>query len=148
MYDLLNIAGKNQLREEDSSVGRLLYLPFILDQMNLSLKRANLIIAEHVLIRELNSDTRQILNCSLRESSIIYERIAEKFKPTIPLDLVSLEKGVINKLKLLLGELEGDLPMHAQSIHEVFYFFCILFFKYFIYLDGVTSWTSAKRTIA
>lgn len=107
-------------------------LPFILDQIEFSLKRANLVIAEHILIRESKSNTtQQILNCSLRESSFIYEKIAKKFKPTIPLDLVSLKKDLINKLQILFGELEGNLLMHAQFIHEVFvYLFLFIFYLF------------------
>lgn len=129
MFDLINNIGKKDKSFINGYIASS--FPFILDQINLALKRANLIIAEHVLVHELNSDTRQILNCSLRESSIVYERIAKNFKPTIPLDCDLLKKGLINKLKILLGELEGDLPMHAQFIHEVIKFLVFFYFYFF-----------------
>lgn len=84
-----------------------------LDDIKIKLKRANLIVVEHIVQTQYNissntmSDTRQILNCSLRESQLQFERNQ------------ILCVGSRRRLILTLGELEGELPMHAEGIHEV-----------------------------
>lgn len=88
-----------------------------LDDIIFTLKRANLIVAEHIVHTQRNissnstSDTRQILNCSLRESQLQFER------KQAPITSIGNRKRLI----LTLGELEGELPMHAEGIHEVIF---------------------------
>lgn len=68
------------------------------------MKRASLIVSEHAE-SDRNIKTKQILNASLRETKVEFERRQ--------LDSIK------NYLSVILGEIEADLPMHAQSIHEV-----------------------------
>lgn len=91
-----------------------------LDDMIITLKRANLIVAEHIVLSQRNnisntSDTRQILNCSLRESQLQFERFR------IPRTSILNSSQIRRRLILTLGDLEGELPMHAESIHEVIF---------------------------
>lgn len=120
-----------------------LFVPALtLDSLELALKRANLIVSEHIATSQqqkpkspTSPETRQILNCSLRETKVLYERHLDKqiesqsenttkggLGSTSPIRNTNLEAAferIRNKLKVELGELEGDLPMHAESIHEV-----------------------------
>lgn len=80
----------------------------IIDSMIFSMKRASLIVSEHAET-DRNIKTKQILNASLRETKIIFERKRDK-------DMLD---NIKNYLSVILGEIDADLPMHAQSIHEV-----------------------------
>lgn len=105
-------------------------ITFVLDHLNLSLKRANLVVAAHVggssggqHTKGGISDPHQILNCSLRESIVDYRRLIDDFRPTLPLRSNLDEQEILNRLKAELGQLECDLPIHAESIHEVLQIF-------------------------
>ncbi|KAI6225838.1 FSA-C domain-containing protein [Aphelenchoides besseyi] len=73
-----------------------------LDTVNLEVKRANLIFSEHRQQRA-PAETKQILNCALRAATFNFDILSDHRK----------------HLLLILGEIEGELPMAAQSIHEV-----------------------------
>ncbi|KAE9555244.1 hypothetical protein FO519_001495 [Halicephalobus sp. NKZ332] len=80
----------------------------VLDHCTMSMKKASLIVSEHVGSNRGAVETKRILSCSLRESNVFFERTRKKE-----------HQKVNNFLKVTLGEIEGNLPMHAQSIHEV-----------------------------
>uniref|UniRef100_A0A1I7S228 FSA_C domain-containing protein n=1 Tax=Bursaphelenchus xylophilus TaxID=6326 RepID=A0A1I7S228_BURXY len=81
--------------------------PRLSDSVALDIKRANLVLSEHRTHQKLQSETKQILNCSLKQSSGLFEVNLYPDRPPA------------RKLQIQLGDMEGDLPMHAQSIHEV-----------------------------
>ncbi|CAD5207349.1 unnamed protein product [Bursaphelenchus okinawaensis] len=81
--------------------------PKLSDSVSLDIKRANLVLSEHRTHQKLQSETKQILNCSLKQSSGLFE-----------VNLYT-DQHPVRKLVVQLGDVEGDLPMHAQSIHEV-----------------------------
>ncbi|KAI1727267.1 hypothetical protein Ddc_04564 [Ditylenchus destructor] len=124
---------ENAMKDEAENVNEPIKFPpaFILDSLEVSLKRANLIVSEHIAPQKAknptSSETRQILNCSLRETHAIYERLLDQQLPDSNENSknigsspsIRMKERIRNKLNLSLGELDGDLPMHAESIHEV-----------------------------
>ncbi|KAI6241376.1 FSA-C domain-containing protein [Aphelenchoides fujianensis] len=72
------------------------------DNVNLELKRANLIFSEHRQQRT-PTETKQILNCALRSGTCVFDVLGDGSR----------------RLSVVVGEVEGELPMAAQSIHEV-----------------------------
>uniref|UniRef100_A0A7E4VU99 FSA_C domain-containing protein n=1 Tax=Panagrellus redivivus TaxID=6233 RepID=A0A7E4VU99_PANRE len=98
----------------------------LMDSVLFVMKRASLIVSEHIGSNRSAVETKRILNCSLRESNVVFEREMPPKKPLTAEDIqspvaptpVGSPKGR-NVLRVTLGEIEGDLPMHAQSIHEV-----------------------------
>ncbi|KAI1727949.1 hypothetical protein DdX_00092 [Ditylenchus destructor] len=126
---------ENAVKDIAENINEPLKFPpaLILDSLEISLKRANLIVSEHIAPQKAknptSSETRQILNCSLRETHAIYERLLDEQLPdsnensknagSSPSIRMKLAERIRNKLNLSLGELDGDLPMHAESIHEV-----------------------------
>ncbi|KAI6182660.1 FSA-C domain-containing protein [Aphelenchoides bicaudatus] len=83
-----------------------------MDLVNLEVKRANLIFSEHRANNQRKpSEIKQICNCSLRQSFFKFETFGELSETHL--------SPITNNLLIDLGEIEFDLPMHAQSIHEV-----------------------------
>lgn len=84
-----------------------------LDLINLEVRRANLIFSEHRSTQRKTSETKQILNCSLRQIFFKFETFGELSDATQNLIPTT------SNLLIDLGEIELDLPMNAQSIHEL-----------------------------
>ncbi|CAG9534922.1 unnamed protein product [Cercopithifilaria johnstoni] len=75
----------------------------ILDELNASIQRANLILSEFVM----GHDAKHIVSFLVKTSSLKFER--EKHI-----------KGLVrSRIKVLIGDVEGDTPIHAQNLHEV-----------------------------
>ncbi|MCP9260407.1 DNA mismatch repair protein Msh6 [Dirofilaria immitis] len=75
----------------------------ILDELNASIQRANLILSEFVV----GHDAKHIVSFLVKTSSLRFER--EK----------CIKGSVKNHIKVLIGDVEGDTPIHAQNLHEV-----------------------------
>uniref|UniRef100_A0A158Q731 FSA_C domain-containing protein n=1 Tax=Elaeophora elaphi TaxID=1147741 RepID=A0A158Q731_9BILA len=75
----------------------------ILDELNASIQRANLILSEFVM----GHDAKHIVSFLVKTSSLKFER--EKY----------IKGSVRSRIKVLIGDVEGDTPIHAQNLHEV-----------------------------
>ncbi|KAL3998683.1 Fragile site-associated protein C-terminus family protein [Acanthocheilonema viteae] len=75
----------------------------ILDELNASIQRANLILSEFVMGR----DAKHIVSFLVKTSSLNFER--EKY----------IKGSVRSRIKVLIGDVEGDTPIYAQNLHEV-----------------------------
>uniref|UniRef100_A0A1I7VD79 FSA_C domain-containing protein n=1 Tax=Loa loa TaxID=7209 RepID=A0A1I7VD79_LOALO len=75
----------------------------IMDELNASIQRANLILSEFVM----GHDAKHIVSFSVKTSSLKFER--EKY----------IKGSVRSRIKVLIGDVEGDTPIHAQNLHEV-----------------------------
>uniref|UniRef100_A0A1I7XZZ8 FSA_C domain-containing protein n=1 Tax=Steinernema glaseri TaxID=37863 RepID=A0A1I7XZZ8_9BILA len=83
--------------------------PLVTDSGNLSIKRASLYITEKAPNGSTDSNTMSeqkkniIFSFMLRETQLKFERTMDGK----------------DSVKLLLGEIEGDMPTHAQFVHDV-----------------------------
>jgi hypothetical protein len=84
-----------------------------LDLITLEIRRANLILSEHKVNQRKTSETKQILNSALRQSYFKFQTFGEFSEVTNSLNPKK------SNLLIDLGEIEGDLPMNAQALHEV-----------------------------
>uniref|UniRef100_A0A915Q466 DNA mismatch repair proteins mutS family domain-containing protein n=1 Tax=Setaria digitata TaxID=48799 RepID=A0A915Q466_9BILA len=75
----------------------------ILDELNASMQRANLILSEFVI----GHDAKHIVSFLVKTSSLKFER--EKY----------INGPVRSHINVLIGDIEGDTPIHAQNLHEV-----------------------------
>uniref|UniRef100_F1KPJ4 Bridge-like lipid transfer protein family member 1 C-terminal domain-containing protein n=1 Tax=Ascaris suum TaxID=6253 RepID=F1KPJ4_ASCSU len=75
----------------------------VLDVLNASVQRANLILSEFVV----GSDAKHIVNFSVKASTFTFKREQE------------LDGTLHSHLNLCVGDVEGDMPIHAQNLHEV-----------------------------
>ncbi|VDK38549.1 unnamed protein product [Gongylonema pulchrum] len=75
----------------------------ILDELHASVQRANLILSEFVMGR----DAKHIVSFSVKTSSVRFER--KQY----------LNSSVESNVNVLVGDIEGDMPVHAQNLHEV-----------------------------
>uniref|UniRef100_A0A914RPV7 Uncharacterized protein n=1 Tax=Parascaris equorum TaxID=6256 RepID=A0A914RPV7_PAREQ len=75
----------------------------VLDLLNASVQRANLILSEFVV----GSDAKHIVNFSVKASTFTFKREQE------------LDGALHSHLNLCVGDVEGDMPIHAQNLHEV-----------------------------
>uniref|UniRef100_A0A8L7TDP8 FSA_C domain-containing protein n=1 Tax=Brugia malayi TaxID=6279 RepID=A0A8L7TDP8_BRUMA len=75
----------------------------IMDELNASIQRANLILSEFVL----GHDAKHIVSFLVKTSSLKFER--EKY----------IKGSVRSRIKILIGDVEGDTPIYAQNLHEV-----------------------------
>ncbi|VDN01800.1 unnamed protein product [Thelazia callipaeda] len=75
----------------------------IIDEVNASVQRANLILSEFVIGR----DAKHIVSFLVKSSSLKFERNR-------------CSNGLLkNRINILVGDIEGDMPIHAQNLHEV-----------------------------
>ncbi|VDO26763.1 unnamed protein product [Onchocerca flexuosa] len=75
----------------------------ILDELNASIQRANLILSEFVM----GHDAKHIVSFLVKTSSLRFER-------------ERCVNGLMgSRIKVLIGDVEGDTPIHAQNLHEV-----------------------------
>ncbi|VDM45903.1 unnamed protein product [Toxocara canis] len=75
----------------------------VLDELNASVQRANLILSEFVI----GSDAKHIVNFSVKASTFNLKREQE------------MDGCLHSHLNLCVGDVEGDMPIHAQNLHEV-----------------------------
>ncbi|VDK65860.1 unnamed protein product [Onchocerca ochengi] len=75
----------------------------ILDELNASIQRANLILSEFVM----GHDAKHIVSFLVKTSSLRFER--ERY----------INGSMGSHIKVLIGDVEGDTPIHAQNLHEV-----------------------------
>uniref|UniRef100_A0A158R4Y4 FSA_C domain-containing protein n=1 Tax=Syphacia muris TaxID=451379 RepID=A0A158R4Y4_9BILA len=73
----------------------------LLDEVTATVQRANLILSE--LVSGL--DAKHILNSSVNTSTFYFKRIMNDF--------------LHNFLNIHIGDIEGDIPMHAENLREV-----------------------------